>query len=79
MARPGHPKKEIEEAIAYAESHGWEFIRSGSHAWGILYCPGRGRGGHRVSVYSTPRHPAAHANDLRREVDRCQHGRGGQP
>ena len=36
MARPRHPEREIEEAVAYAESHGWEFIRPGSHAWGIL-------------------------------------------
>ena len=79
MARPRHPKKEIEEAVVYAESRGWDLIRSGSHVWGILHCPGRGRGGHRVSVYSTPRNPTAHARDLRREVDRCQHSRGDQP
>lgn len=74
MARSRHPIKDIEEAVSYAESRGWVFVRSGAHAWGILHCPERGRDGHRFSVYSTPRVPAAHARDLRRAVDRCGHG-----
>jgi hypothetical protein len=79
MARPRHPNKEIEAAVAYAESHGWQFIRSGSHVWGIFHCPGHGRDGHKLSVFSTPKDPVAHAKDLRRQVDRCQHGRRDQP
>jgi len=75
MARTRHPHKEIEEAVQYAEQQGWEFIRSGAHAWGIFHCPGRGQDGHKFSVYSTPKHPEAHARDLRRAVDRCRHGR----
>jgi hypothetical protein len=76
MARPRHPIKEIEQAVSYAESRGWRFVRQGAHAWGILYCPEAGRDGHRFSVYSTPRTPTAHARDLRRVVDRCPHSTG---
>ena len=79
MPRPRHPDWSIEDAVAYAEAHGWEFVRQGAHAWGILHCPERDRDGHRFSVYSTPRVPAAHARDLRRAVDRCRHGGGGTP
>jgi hypothetical protein len=63
MARARHPNKAIEAAIAEAESQGWLVVVGGSHAWGILYCPERGRDGHRFSVYSTPRVPEAHAKD----------------
>jgi hypothetical protein len=73
MARPRHPNKEIEAAVRYAEAHGWEYVRPGSHAWGILRCPFRGRGGHQARVWSTPRSPTDHARDLRRAVDRCDH------
>jgi hypothetical protein len=77
MARPRHPNKEIEAAVAYAEAHGWEYVRKGSHAWGVLHCPRRGRDGHRKSVWSTPRNPFAHAKDIRKAVDSCDHQRGG--
>jgi hypothetical protein len=76
VARPRHPNKEIEAAVAYPAAHGWEFVRAGGHAWSILRCPRRGRDGHRRSVYSTPRDPFAHAKDLRRAVDACGHGGG---
>ena len=79
MARPRHPDKDIEAAVCYAEGRGWEYVRPGAHAWGILHCPERGRDGHRFSVYSTPRIPGAHARDLRRAVDRCGHGTGAAP
>ena len=77
MVRPRHPNKEIEAAVQYAESKGWTFVRQGSHAWGVLRCPRRGRDGHRRSVYSTPRNPFTHARDIRRVVDACGHERGG--
>ncbi len=32
MALPSHPKKEIEEAIKYAEAEGWRVKVGGSHA-----------------------------------------------
>lgn len=34
MARPRHPNKEIEQAIAYAEGLGWTVEMSNGHAWG---------------------------------------------
>jgi hypothetical protein len=77
MPRPRHPNKDIERAVAYAEAHGWEVVRAGSHAWGILRCPRHGRDGHQKSVYSTPRNPVAHARDIRRAVDACGHVMGG--
>ena len=39
MARPIHPRKEIEEALRYAEEHGWRVEQGGIHAWGRIYCP----------------------------------------
>jgi len=39
MARRKHPKKEIEDALQYSESHGWRIELGGGHAWGKLYCP----------------------------------------
>ena len=77
MGRHRHPDKDIEAAMAYAESRGWVYVRKGGHAWGILRCSFRGRDGHQFPVWSTPRNPAAHAKDLRREVDKCPHATGG--
>lgn len=75
MARTRHPKKEIEAAVAYAESKGWTLVSAGksAHAWGILRCPANQRGGCSKSVYSTPRSAQNHADDIRRYVDRCTH------
>ena len=75
MPRPWHPSKEIESAVKYAESRGWIYVRSGSHAWGVLRCPARGREGHHLFVHSTPRDPSSHAKALRRTVDQCNHVR----
>jgi len=33
MPRTAHPKKEVEEAIRYAETNGWPSEVVGSHAW----------------------------------------------
>jgi len=32
--RKKHAKKEVEEALQYAEEHGWRVDVGGSHAWG---------------------------------------------
>ena len=32
MARARHPRKEIEQALRYAEQHGWSVEIGGSHA-----------------------------------------------
>jgi hypothetical protein len=73
MARPRHPKKEIERAIQYAESLGWDVLMSNGHCWGFLLCPGHTRDGCRIGVYSTPRSPENHARHIRRDVDLCPH------
>jgi hypothetical protein len=74
MAR--HPNKEIEAAVAYAESRGWTLTPSRGHAWGILRCPHGQRGGCQRSVFSTPRNPENHARWIRRVVDNCPHQGG---
>ena len=73
MTRSRHPKKEIEEAVAYAEAKNWTWVKPGksSHAWGRLKCPKNGRDGCLLSVWSTPRSPQDHARDIIRAVDRC--------
>ncbi len=76
MGRPKHPNKEVEAALAYAESYGWRVELRKGHAWGRLYCPyndERCRCGEFciTSVWSTPRNPKAHARQIRRVVDGC--------
>jgi len=77
MARLPHSKKEIEESLKYAESHGWRIDVGGSHAWGRIYCPYNDdecRCGEYciASVWSTPRNAGSHARALRRVVDNCR-------
>lgn len=74
MARSRHPKKHVEEALRYAESRGWRVIQGGSHRWGGIYCRLESREGCRMSVWSTPRNPQAHAADIRAYVNECPHG-----
>ncbi len=76
MARPSHPKKEVEEALRHAEGQGWRVEVGGSHAWGRIYCPYNDeecRCGEFciTSVWSTPKNPGNHARALRRVVDNC--------
>lgn len=76
MARKRHPKKEIEAALRYAESHGWRVEVGGSHAWGIIYCPYNDKdcrcGEFCISsVWSTPKNPVNHAKQIKRVVDHC--------
>lgn len=75
MARSRHPKKEIEEALQYAESLGWrvETASGGrAHVWGRMKCtPGGESGECKVSIYSTPKSAEDHAKRLKRLVDRC--------
>ena len=78
MARPEHPRKEIEAAVAYAESKDWRWRKVSGHAWGRLLCRFSSREGCQVSVWSTPKNPEAHARDIRRAVDRCAHSKDGK-
>jgi hypothetical protein len=71
MARPRHPNKEVEAAVADAEARGWT-VRMLGH-WGRLFCPRAGRDGCQVGVNGTPRDADVHARQIRRAVDRCPH------
>jgi hypothetical protein len=74
--RARHPSKEIEKALAYAETQGWRVLPLSGHAWGKIQCPWNDtdcRCGTfcQVSVWSTPRVPEHMANNVRRAVDGC--------
>ena len=71
-----HPKKEISAAIEYALNHGWRFVKSKGHIYGVLLCPERSRDGHQFRVYSTPRNTHDHAERIRKAVDNCEHNQG---
>ncbi len=77
MTRGTHSKKEVEEALAYAESFGWRVKGGGKgHAWGKMYCPyndAECRCGEFciTSVWSTPKNPGNHARLLKRVVENC--------
>ncbi len=74
--RRRHSKKEIEQAIQFAEHHGWQIeitSSSTSHVWGRLKCPLRTREGCSMSVNSTPRNTTNHANAIKRKIARCPH------
>lgn len=74
MTRPRHPKKEVEEAIQYAEAKGWRW-RAMGHS-GRLFCPQADRNGCQVGVNGTPRDSGNHAKQIMRAVDRCPHQDG---
>ena len=82
MSRAKHPHKEIEQALLYAEAHGWKIVTGGSHAWGKMYCPENNkycRCGEFciLCVWCTPKNPHNHARALCRIVDRCAYpGKG---
>ncbi len=76
MGRRKHSKKEIEQALVYAESHGWRIDVGGGHAWGKMFCPlndQQCRCGEFciTSIWSTPKSPINHAKQIRRVVDNC--------
>ena len=76
MRRKKHSKKEVEEALIYAEKHGWKVDVGGSHAWGKIYCPFNDlecRCGEFciTSVWGTPRSSTNHAKLIKRVVDNC--------
>lgn len=76
MPRKRHSKKDIEEALVYAESQGWRIEPATGHAWGRLYCPYNSadcRCGEYcvISIWSTPKSASNHARQIRRVIDRC--------
>lgn len=71
--RPRHSKKEVEEALRYAEGRGWTVEkRAGGHNWGAARC-GHTPGGCLVWIHSTPKNAGNHAKRIRQAVDRCPH------
>lgn len=69
--RTRHPKKEVEQALRFAEASDWSVEpKKGGHAWGEIRCP---TGRCRVAVWSTPRSPGKHAKALIARVRRCPH------
>ena len=76
MARERHPNQDIEKALRYAESKGWQVCKRSGHAWGRMYCPFNDescRCGEFcvTSIWGTPRNPQNHARQLMRVVDKC--------
>lgn len=76
MPRKVHSKRDVEEALQYAERHGWRVEVGGSHAWGRIYCPYNDRecrcGEFCIaSIWSTPRNAGSHGRQIRRVVDNC--------
>lgn len=81
--RPKHSKKEIEEAIQYAEKKGWKYASAGnsSHAWGHLLCPHNDQecrcGDYcRNSIWGTPKSPGNLAKKICKWVDNCKYANG---
>ena len=72
MPRRRHPKKEVEEALRYAEEAGWTVEPTvPGHRWGVARC-GLGCS---LSIWSTPSSAGDHGKDIRRAVRRCPHRR----
>lgn len=76
MTRTKHPQKDVEAALAHAETQGWCIEIGGAHAWGKMYCPYNDEecrcGIHCItSIWSTPKNPGNFAKALRRVVDNC--------
>ena len=67
MPRNTHPKKEVEEALQYAESMGWR-VESGHAHWGLMFCPANEKNTDCrcgqfciTSISGTPRNAGTHA------------------
>ena len=76
MPRSKHSRKEIEQALVYAEKNKWRIEVGGGHAWGKMYCPHNDqecRCGEFciTSIWSTPKNATNHAKQIKRVVDNC--------
>ena len=86
MPRKRHPNRDIEAALRALEAMGWSVDEAkgrSAHAWGFALCPANARDACRsgvfcrMSVWSTPRNPQAHARELVRKADGCVIGDDG--
>ena len=80
MSRNKHPRREVEQALQYAEKHGWRVEVGGSHAWGRIYSPYNDKDCRCgefciASIWSTPVNAGNHARQIRRVVDNCKRRR----
>jgi hypothetical protein len=67
---PKHPKKEVNDALDYADQHGFHVGRTVSgHRWGRITCTC----GASVSIWSTPKSPHDHSRRLCRWVLQHDH------
>ena len=80
MPRKRHPNKQIDAALKELESAGWTVVEAkgrSAHSWGFVLCAANAgnacRSGTfcRMSVWSTPRNPQAHADELLRKANGC--------
>lgn len=73
-ARARHPKKDVEQALRFAEERGWVVRPTASgHRWGEMRCGQEGADACSVSIWSTPKSAGNHANRLRQRVRNCPH------
>lgn len=67
---PKHPKKEINDALDYADQLGFVVEQTAAgHKWGRIKCTCRAM----FSVWSTPKIPFNHGRQIRRWVDQHNH------
>ncbi len=79
--RNRHPDKDIEAALCYAETKGWKIVKRTGHAWGSLRCPRNDQDCRcglfcQMSIWSTPKNPMRHAQQLQQKVDGCTYETG---
>jgi hypothetical protein len=73
MPEWSHSKKEVRRALNDAYAAGFTIKESGGHSWGTIQCP-HADCRQRMSVWSTPRDQDVHAGQIRRFINRHQHG-----
>lgn len=67
---PKHPKKEVNAALAHADSRCFDVEQTtAGHKWGRIVCAC----GAWISIWFTPRSPHNHGKQLRRWVDQHDH------
>lgn len=73
--RSRHPNKDIEQALQFAEDHGFRVETNVGH-WGAVFCPSRDPEDwcpKPLYVWSTPKNAGNHAKQIRSYVVRCPH------
>ena len=80
VSRRRHPNKEVEAALEELESMGWSVNEAkgrSAHGWGFALCPANAKEACRsgifcrMSIWSTPSPPEAHARQLLGKANGC--------